>query len=147
MKTRSARWLTLHGSFFGWGLILAALLGQPGTARAEPEIGGHEKPILVLDSGGHSADIYGLAFTPDGKTLITNSSDSTVRFWDVATGTLVRVFRLPIYERNTGKEALSPDGRLLAVTLRGPEGDHGIALIALPEGRIVRYLKGHTDHI
>ena len=119
--------------------LLAAKLLYAQDAR--------EKPILVLDPGGHSADIYGLAFTPDGKTLITSSSDGTVRFWDVATGAMIRVLRLPIYGRNTGKESLSPDGKLLAVSLRGPEGDHGIALIALPEGRILRYLKGHTDHI
>jgi spermidine synthase len=51
----------------------------------------HEKPILVLDPGGHSADILGLVFTPDGRTLISCSRDGSVRLWDVAGGGLLRV--------------------------------------------------------
>ncbi len=44
---------------------LAITLGaQPvELARAEPK----ELPILQLDTGGHMAQITGLAFTPDGK--------------------------------------------------------------------------------
>jgi WD40 repeat protein len=102
-----------------------------------------EKPVLVLEPGGHSADVIGVAFTPDGKTLISTSTDSTIRFWDVATGALVRLLRMPspIVGHNFGQDALSRDGRLLAVPLGSPDPDHGIALISVPEGRILRYLK------
>ena len=35
----------------------------------------------------HTGDIEGLAFSPDGKTLVSSGSgDGTIRFWDVRTG-------------------------------------------------------------
>ena len=37
---------------------------------------------------GHTNTIWGLVFTPDGKTLASGSADQTVRLWDVATGQL-----------------------------------------------------------
>jgi RNA polymerase sigma factor (sigma-70 family) len=39
------------------------------------------KPRLRL--GGHLQNVTGLAFTPDGKTLISASGDSTLLIWDV----------------------------------------------------------------
>jgi WD40 repeat protein len=33
---------------------------------------------------GHTDEINALAFSPDGKTLVTGSRDKTVRIWDVA---------------------------------------------------------------
>ena len=60
MKTRSGRLFSLFGTSLGCGLLLATLLGPLGTASAEPENGSREKPILVLDPGGHSADVHGV---------------------------------------------------------------------------------------
>lgn len=34
----------------------------------------------------HEGDVSSAAFSPDGKTVVTASSDHTARFWDVATG-------------------------------------------------------------
>ena len=35
---------------------------------------------------GHTADIYGVAFSPDGMQLASASRDGTVRVWGVAEG-------------------------------------------------------------
>jgi serine/threonine protein kinase/WD40 repeat protein len=37
---------------------------------------------------GHTNTIWALAFSPDGKTLVSGSADQTVRFWDIASGRL-----------------------------------------------------------
>jgi WD40 repeat protein len=31
---------------------------------------------------GHSDYVYSLAFSPDGKTLVSSSGDTTLRLWD-----------------------------------------------------------------
>jgi WD40 repeat protein len=55
-----------------------------------------DQPILMLDVGGHTAPVKKVLFTPDGKRLITLSSDGTVRVWDVASGESSLVIRPPM---------------------------------------------------
>jgi WD40 repeat protein len=45
-------------------------------------------PNFVLDHTlqGHSGWVTGLAFTPDGRRLVSGSWDQTVKIWDVSTG-------------------------------------------------------------
>jgi RNA polymerase sigma factor (sigma-70 family) len=55
-----------------------------------------------------------IAFTPDGKTLISGSADNTqdvIYVWDVATGKELRQIK-----RHALRMAVSPDGRTLATT-------------------------------
>jgi WD40 repeat protein len=110
-----------------------------------------EKPILVLDTGGHTAVVKKVLFTPDAGEVITVSEDKTIRFWDATTGESLRTLRPPIGPGSVGKlfaAALSPDGNLLAVSGYCGEGtDKPIYLIALPAGSIQRRLTGHTNVI
>ena len=84
---------------------------------------GYDKTIYVWDLGdsdGHLAhsliadedSILSLAWTPDGKTLITSSSDGSIRFRDAATLDPIRV----IDHQSEWVEAIaiSPDGTRLA---------------------------------
>src|SRR5277367_2840119 len=130
------------------GLILIWLAIAP-AARADDAT---EKPILVLDAGGHTALVRKVLFTPDGRELITVSDDKTIRVWDVASGEPLRVLRPPIGRGQEGMlyaAALSPDGRTLAVGGYGLKEFNygGIYLIDLSTGRIERTLQGHTSAI
>jgi len=110
-----------------------------------------EKPVLVLDAGGHTATIWKVLFTRDGKQLISVSSDKTIRIWEVASGTPLSVLRPPISTTGGGQlfaAALTPDGRTLAAGGSGwRRGEVPIYLIDLATGRILRVLKGHTLNI
>ena len=58
----------------------------------------------------HAGRIIGLIGTPDGKTLITCGADKELRWWDFATGQLIRsnILSSPVTSL-----ALSPDGATL----------------------------------
>ncbi|MGH7171378.1 MAG: sigma-70 family RNA polymerase sigma factor [Gemmataceae bacterium] len=58
-----------------------------------------------------------VAFTADGKSLLTAGSDRAIRTWDLASGRLLREQRLPPGDF-TAVAVLSPDGRFLAVKER-----------------------------
>jgi WD40 repeat protein len=59
-----------------------------------------------------SGDVYGIAFSPNGKLLAVGNADGTARIWDMA-GNLVDEF--PGHEKIYGV-AFTPDSKTLAVT-------------------------------
>src|SRR4051794_38241195 len=97
-------------------LVATALLAMTAVGLAQDA--GDGKPMLVVETGGHTANIEQVLFTPDSKELITVALDKTVRVWDVATGALRRTIRPPGGAAGAGQlwgAALSQDGRTLAV--------------------------------
>ncbi|MCP4699142.1 MAG: WD40 repeat domain-containing protein [Gammaproteobacteria bacterium] len=82
-----------------------------------------------------------MAFSSDGKTLVTGSSDNTARLWDAASGREVRV--LKGHTDNVRSAVFSPNGKILAT---GSE-DKTARLWDAVSGREVRALKGHTAYV
>ncbi len=86
---------------------------------------------------GHSLAISSVAFSPNGRTLVSGSEDNTLRLWDVATGKELRVFGG--HESQIFSVAFSPDGK----TLVSGSWDGSIRLWDVVSGRQLRVLYGH----
>ena len=61
---------------------------------------------------GHTDFVNGAAFSPDGQTIATASSDKTARLWDTKTGKEIR--RFLGHNDIVYSVTFSPDGRTLA---------------------------------
>jgi WD40 repeat protein len=89
------------------------------AAGQKPVPGVEMKPVLQLDTGGHMARIRDLAFTPDGKFIVSAGDDKVIRVWDWRKGVTVRAIRGQSGLGAEGKiyaMALSSDGRWLAAS-------------------------------
>ena len=60
---------------------------------------------------GVDAEVVALAFSPDGRTLVTGSNDGTARWWDVETGRQVASFS---HDGGVVTVAFAPSGRYVA---------------------------------
>jgi WD40 repeat protein len=60
----------------------------------------------------HVDSIYALAFTPDGKRLVSGAADRSVKIWDVSSGARLYTLSDPTDGINT--LVLSPDGSRVA---------------------------------
>ncbi len=85
-------------------------------------------PKEVRSYQGHGGAVYGLAYTGDGKTIVSCSADQTLRTWDVLGGNQKQQFgghQAPVYGL-----ARSPDSALVCST----SGDKSIRLWNLQAG-------------
>ncbi len=104
------------------------------------EVGAEDRALLRMFSG-HTGSVSSVAFSPDGKLMLTGSWDCTARLWETSSGRQVGVF-----ECHTGSVncvAFSPDGKLV---LTG-SGDKTARLWETSSGRQVGVLEGHTGSV
>ena len=67
------------------------------------------QPILT----GHTAEVYSVAFSPDGAGIASGSRDETIRLWDAKTGVAIGE-PLRGHTRPVESVAFSPDGARIA---------------------------------
>jgi WD40 repeat protein len=111
--------------------VLASKLGLG------PHVVGREALLLALE--GHGSRVTSMAFSVDGTTIASGSSDKTVRLWRVSDGTLLRELEHPV---GVNSVALRPDGTILA---SGAE-DGAVRLWQVADGTLV-YTLDHEDSV
>lgn len=89
----------------------------------------------------HRDEVFALAFSPDGQSLLSGSRDGTLRLWDLRHGAeLRRIGRQLGWVRGV---AFSPDERLIL----GSSWDGTARIWDNATGRELRRLEGHTDGV
>lgn len=130
--------------------VTVTLTARPTNVVSTPTDGPPPLP-LMLDTGGHTALVKGLAWSPDAKLIFSSAEDKVIRVWDVETGKTVRTIRGEVGTGPEGKlyaMAVSPDGKLLAsggwLTGSRAESD-GVRIFDVASGRQLKLLLGHTN--
>ena len=125
--------------------------GSPGFSRGRsPWDPASREPEFVIrlwevESGrqlrilsGHKRAVTSLAFSADGRRLLSGSQDTMLRLWDVAEGRQLQVF--PGHDAEVQGVALSRDGKS---ALSGST-DKTLALWNVETGKLVRRFTEHT---
>jgi WD40 repeat protein len=114
--------------------------------RRRDVVTGKDLPALSNTAGKNP--INRLAFSPDGRTLAGNDSQSHILLWDTASGKMRATFQQE-GRRWVSSVAFSPDGRILAASVGdSPNRDHQPGLIVLLDaatGQRLHTLTGHTN--
>jgi hypothetical protein len=90
---------------------------------------------------GHTGSVNSVAFSPDGKQVLTGSYDKTARLWDAASGKETCAFRG--HTGSVNSVAFSPDGKQV---LTGSV-DTMARLWDAASGKEVRRFLGHSNEI
>ena len=101
-----------------------------------------ETPAVAEDLGPpvHNDEVFGIAFSPDGKMVASGSGDGTVKVWDTSTGNLVQNYSAKA--SRVFSVVYSPNGSWLAA---GTEAN-GVMLWQ-PATKAGRALEGHRGAV
>lgn len=90
---------------------------------------------------GHSSSVTSVVITPDGQTIVSGSSDSTIKLWNLNTGE--EIHTLAGHSQGVTSITLSPDGQTLASYSK----DKTIKLWNLRNRQQIYTISGHSEEI
>lgn len=115
------------------------VLGQPSIQR-QTHPRPKDQPELFIQLG-HTARVMDVAYSNDGKHILSGSYDKTLKLWDRATGREIRTFKG--HTKWVKAVALSPDGKY---ALSGST-DETLKLWDLKTGKVLRTYSGHIGSV
>lgn len=86
----------------------------------------------------HGNVVMSVAFSPDGKYILSAGEDRIIKLWETATGQLVRTFSG--HSKMVTSVVFSPDGK----NVLSASWDRSVRLWDVETGREVKSFKGHT---
>ncbi|MDR1248857.1 MAG: caspase family protein [Treponema sp.] len=110
-----------------------------GQARSLDPAEGKRRQVELFPQRGHSFSVSSLAYSPDGRFVVSGSADSSVKIWDLEKGR--EMFTLPEHEGPVRSVAYSPDGKRV---LSGST-DYTIRLWDAETGEELKTLTGHSN--
>jgi len=99
------------------------------------------KCINTIEAHTHS--ITALCFSPDGKKVLSGSSDYSIKLWDITTGECLNVYYRG-FPNSINAVCFSPDGKMALI---GGGNIFDMELWDLSAGKCIRQYKGHTKDI
>ena len=96
---------------------------------------------LLKTLNGHSYPITSVAYSPDGKKIISGSWDNTIKIWDANTGECLKT--LEGHSNVVRSVAYSPDGTKII----SGSTDKTIKIWNANRGKCLQTLEGHSDRV
>jgi len=97
--------------------------------------------MLLLTLTGHNLWVEAVAITPDGKQAVSASQDTTLKLWDLATGS--ELATLTGHSWSINAVAITPDGKQAI----SASGDTTLKLWDLATAEELTTLTGHSDEV
>ncbi|MFN7384702.1 MAG: protein kinase domain-containing protein [Dolichospermum sp.] len=112
------------------------------SSASQPQVNSNQFIENLLQTlTGHSHSVISVAYSPDGQTLASGSSDKTIKLWNVKTGKLLQT--LKGHSSWVTSVAYSPDGQ----TLASGSGDNTIKLWDVNTGNLLQTFTGHSSSV
>ena len=115
------------------GKILAPVQGSLNQAMTRARV-----PITLEE---HEGSVRSVAFSPDGKLIVSGSDDNTVRLWDIQGNPIGQPLRG--HEGSVRSVAISPDGKMIV----SGSGDGTVHLWDISGNPIGQPLDGHEHFV
>jgi hypothetical protein len=97
----------------------------------------------VVMKAGHKTWVRAMAFTQDGKFIITGGSEGSLTWWETAAPEPKPIRTVEAHKRWIRSMDVSPDGSLLATA----GNDAVVRVWNIADGKLVREYKGHARDI
>ena len=125
-----------------FGTVDSEDLISPDEDTPESESFGavHREDLISPDGDTHES-VYSVNFSPDGETLVSGSSDKTVRLWNVSDGKEIAI--LKGHTDSVDSVSFSPDGK----TLASGSSDKTVRLWNVSDGKEMAMLTGHSESV